>query len=328
MEKIIGMGNALVDVLARLYDDNTLNDMELPKGSMQLIDENKLQRINEKFSSMDTIMATGGSSANAIKALANLGVPTGLIGKIGKDEYGKFFDKTFREIGVCTQLALCELPSGVASTFISPDGERTFGTYLGAAAQLKPDDLQLEMFRGYSYLFIEGYLVQNHDLILRAVQLAKVERLQVCLDLASYNVVAQDRDFFIDLVTNYVDVVFANEEEAVAFAQLTPEASIDEIAKLCSIAVVKLGSKGSIVKKGDNVVRIDATPIENVVDTTGAGDYYAAGFLCGLVGGYSIRKCGRVGSLLAGYVIQSVGTTLPKEQWNEIKLKMQQIFNE
>lgn len=208
MDKIIGLGNALVDALAIIEDDNILTEMQLPKGSMTLIDEDKFLKISEYFSRMETHLANGGSAGNAIRAMACLGAGTGFIGKVSNDFYGNFFRDSLLEHGTEADLLLSTtLPSGVASTFISPDGERTFGTYLGAASTLKAEDLSLDMFKGYAYLFIEGYLVQDHDMILRAIELAKEAGLQVCLDMASYNIVEGDLEFFSLLVNKYVDIV-------------------------------------------------------------------------------------------------------------------------
>ena len=201
MDKIIGLGNALVDVLATLKDDTLLDEMGLPKGSMQLIDDAKLQQINIKFSQMKTHLATGGSAGNAILGLACLGDGTGFIGKVGNDNYLEFFRENLQKNKIEDKLLNSDrLPSGVASTFISPDGERTFGTYLGAAASLRAEELTLDMFKGYAYLFIEGYLVQDHEMILHAIELAKEAGLQICLDMASYNIVANDLEFFSLLI--------------------------------------------------------------------------------------------------------------------------------
>ena len=150
---------------------------------------------------------------------------------------------------------------------------------------MKAEDLSLDMFKGYAYLFVEGYLVQDHDMILRAIELAKEAGLQVCLDMASYNIVREDHEFFSLLVNKYVDIVFANEEEAKAFTGKEPEEALDVIAKMCSIAIVKLGARGSLIRKGTEMVQVQAAPAEKVVDTTGAGDYFAAGFLYGLTCG-------------------------------------------
>ena len=326
MDKIIGMGNALVDVLVRIDDDSLLEKLHLPKGSMQLIQEDTLSEIRKYTSGMKIHRSTGGSAGNTVCALAALGANPGFIGKVGQDETGAFFGDTLRQRGVNALLATCDLPSGIASTFISTDGERTFGTYLGAAATLRAEDLSRKMFAGYNYLYIEGYLLQDHDLMLRAVQLAKEEGLQVCLDMASYNVVEAERDFFDQLIVKYVDIVFANESEALAYTGKTPHEALEEIASKCSIAVVKTGKEGSLVKKGTEVIQLLPCPVDNVLDTTGAGDFYAAGFMYGLTCGYSLEKCVQISTILATAVIQEVGTTLPAKKWDEIKLNIESLL--
>ena len=326
MDKIIGMGNALVDVLVRIDDDSLLEKLHLPKGSMQLIQEDTLSEIRKYTSGMKIHRSTGGSAGNTVCALAALGANPGFIGKVGQDETGAFFGDTLRQRGVNALLATCDLPSGIASTFISTDGERTFGTYLGAAATLRAEDLSRKMFAGYNYLYIEGYLLQDHDLMLRAVQLAKEEGLQVCLDMASYNVVEAERDFFDQLIVKYVDIVFANESEALAYTGKTPHEALEEIASKCSIAVVKTGKEGSLVKKGTEVIQLLSCPVDNVLDTTGAGDSYAAGFMYGLTCGYSLEKCVQISTILATAVIQEVGTTLPAKKWDEIKLNIESLL--
>lgn len=326
MDKIIGMGNALVDVLVRIDDDSLLEKLHLPKGSMQLIQEDTLSEIRKYTSGMKIHRSTGGSAGNTVCALAALGANPGFIGKVGQDETGAFFGDTLRQRGVNALLATCDLPSGIASTFISTDGERTFGTYLGAAATLRAEDLSRKMFAGYNYLYIEGYLLQDHDLMLRAVQLAKEEGLQVCLDMASYNVVEAERDFFDQLIVKYVDIVFANESEALAYTGKAPHKALEEIASKCSIAVVKTGKEGSLVKKGTEVIQLLSCPVDNVLDTTGAGDFYAAGFMYGLTCGYSLEKCVQISTILATAVIQEVGTTLPAKKWDEIKLNIESLL--
>ena len=326
MDRIIGMGNALVDVLVRIDDDSLLEKLRLPKGSMQLIQEDTLSEIRKYTSGMKIHRSTGGSAGNTVCALAALGANPGFIGKVGQDETGAFFGDTLRQRGVNALLATCDLPSGIASTFISTDGERTFGTYLGAAATLRAEDLSRKMFAGYNYLYIEGYLLQDHDLMLRAVQLAKEEGLQVCLDMASYNVVEAERDFFDQLIVKYVDIVFANESEALAYTGKAPHEALEEIASKCSIAVVKTGKEGSLVKKGTEVIQLLSCPVDNVLDTTGAGDFYAAGFMYGLTCGYSLEKCVQISTILATAVIQEVGTTLPAKKWDEIKLNIESLL--
>ena len=269
----------------------------------------------------------GGAPCNVLAMLTKLGHKTAFIGKVGNDHYGDFFRKNLQKNNIEDNLLTSEqLPSGVASTFISQDGERTFGTYLGAAASLKAEDLTLEMFKGYAYLFIEGYLVQDHEMILHAIELAKEAGLQICLDMASYNIVENDLEFFSLLINKYVDIVFANEEEAKAFTGEEPEEALRVIAKKCSI--VKVGANGSYIRKGTEEIKVSAIPVEKVLDTTGAGDYFAAGFLYGLTCGYSLEKCAKIGSILSGNVIQVIGTTISPERWDEIKLNINKVLAE
>lgn len=324
MEKIIGMGNALVDVLIPLQDDSTLAALGLPKGSMTLIDNHKLDEINVLLQQLTPSYVAGGSAGNVVRALVELGGQGGFIGKIANDTFGHHFQSSLASRGVETCLLLSDTqPSGVASTFISADGERTFATHLGAASELKAEELKKEMFEGYHYLFIEGYLVQDHEMISQAIQLAKEAGLIICLDLASYNVVAEDKPFFTQLINNYVDVVFANEQEAEAYTGLKASEAIHEIARQCSIAIVKERKEGTHIRKGTEYIHVDAPDVEVVTDTTGAGDYFAAGFLYGLSMGQPLERCAQIGTLLAGEVIQVVGTELESSTWEKLKLLIQ-----
>ena len=326
MDKIIGLGNALVDILAKMEGESLLDELNLPKGSMQLIDEDKYKMVGKKFATLKTRRSTGGAAGNTIGALAKLGATPGFIGKVGDDELGVYYARTMKRDGVDVHLLKGDLPTGVASTFVSLDGERTFATHLGSAATLRAEDLTRDLFEGYTYLYIEGYLLQDHDLILRAMQLAKEVGLQICLDMASYNIVLEERDFFDLLITQYVDIVFANESEAEAFTGKSAKEALNDIASKCSIAVVKARKDGSYIKKGTECIQVPAPPVKKVVDTTGAGDYYAAGFMYGLTCGYSLEKCAQISTIMAGAVIQVLGTELTKKKWDEIKLNINEVL--
>lgn len=326
MKKIIGIGNALVDTLATLENDELLHMFGLPKGSMTLIGDEEQQRIQACFKSLNATQATGGSAGNTMLALANLGMRPGFIGAVGDDVMGRFFADNCKAKGIEPYLAHLPQQSGIAYTFISPNGERTFATYLGAAAMMSPEDLKEDMLHGYDYLYVEGYLVQNHALILRAMELAKQAGAKVCLDLASYNIVEADRDFFHQLVTEYVDIVFANEEEAKALSGKAPDKALEYIHEMCHIAVVKLGGKGSSAMSDGHKIFAEAMPVEKVVDTTAAGDFYAAGVMYGLMHDCKLEQCAAIGTILAGHVIQAVGTKLDAKVWDEIKLKIKQII--
>lgn len=320
MKKILGIGNALVDVLARVENEGILNELQLPKGSMQLIDTCRYMQIRQRLDTLDTQRTTGGSACNTMLAIANLGGSAGLAGKTGRDEAGRFFADSFESHGVATRLLKHDsLPTGVASTFITPDGQRTFGTYLGAAATLTADDVRREWFEGYHYFYIEGYLVQNHDLIRRAVTTAHEAGLTVCIDMASYNIVQAERDFFGELL-QMTDIVFANEQEAAAFTGADNALhNLEVLSRLCRIAVVKIGKKGVWVRSGHDMTHSPAREVPVVVDTTAAGDYFSAGFLHALSEGGSLQDCAGLGSLLAGHIIEVVGTALPPETWQQIK---------
>lgn len=327
MAKVLGIGNALVDIMTRLDHDQHLDSFKLPKGSMTLVDEILSDKVHLGTQHLERVMASGGSASNTIHGLAKLGVETAFMGKVGRDEYGNFFNEDLVANGINPKLFFSDKSSGKAIALVSPDSERTFATYLGAAIDLSENDLLTKHFGGYDYFHIEGYLVQNHNLIEKAVRLAKENELTVSLDLASYNVVEENLEFLRLLVRQYVDIVFANEEEAKAFTGKNPEEALAEIAKMCDIAVVKVGSKGSWVKKGKEKFLIKSINA-NCIDTTGAGDLYASGFLFGLTKGYSLNTCGKIGSLLAGNVIEFIGAKIHSDRWLAIKEKVRRIQQE
>lgn len=323
--RVLGMGNALVDALTKLKSDDPLEVMGLPKGSMQLINKNELIAISEEIKSLETYHATGGSAANTVCGLAQLGVYAGFIGKTGPDFYGKFYADDLLKNNVISHLLEDSLASGCAMTMISPDGERTFGTYLGAAANLHAADLTPEMFNNYQIFHIEGYLVQNPDLIRKACQLAKNAGCKISLDMASFNVVEANLDFFKELLTEYTDIVFANEEEAHAYTGKQPEEASQLLSEVCEIAIVKIGSKGSIIKRAEETVTVNAISA-TCLDTTGAGDLYAAGFLYGLIQNHPLQICGQIGSLLSGNVIEIMGTKMDNNRWDKIKERINDLI--
>ena len=324
MAKVLGMGNALVDIMTKLESDDTLKKFGLPKGSMQLVDFEKSNTVNSGTVDLEKQIASGGSAANTIHGIAKMGIKTGFIGKVGEDEMGTFFHDDMLNSNIHPQLLKINKHSGKAMALISPDSERTFATYLGAAVELSPDDILSDHFEGYDYFHIEGYLVQNHALIEKAVKFAKENGLKVTLDMASYNVVEENLEFLKVILDKYVDIVFANEEEAKSFTGKEPEEALNEFAKLCEIAVVKIGKNGSLIKKGTEVFKVDSIEA-NPVDTTGAGDLYAAGFIYGLINNYSLDKCGRIGSILAGKTIEVIGPKMDELKWNEVKKLIEEV---
>ncbi|HPV57172.1 MAG TPA: adenosine kinase, partial [Tenuifilaceae bacterium] len=178
-----------------------------------------------------------------------------------------------------------------------------------------------------SYFHIEGYLVQNQDLIRSAVEIAHRKGLKISLDLASYNVVEDNRDFLKEIILKYVDIVFANEEESKAFTGKSPEESLEIIGSITSVAVVKLGSAGSLIKSGDETVNVGIINVD-CIDTTGAGDLYASGFLYGLIKNLPLYKCGQIGAVLSGHVIEVLGPKMDGKRWDNVKKLVEEIENE
>lgn len=326
MKKILGMGNALVDILVKINDDQLLEKYELPKGSMQLVDKEKSQQLINALRHLKYEIASGGSAANTINGLANLDIPCGYIGKIHEDKFGKIFSDDMTSKGIEAVLFNGSQDTGIATTLISEDSQRTFATFLGSAVEMTPEDLKEEYFAGYDYFHIEGYLVQNHELIEAAVKLAKKSGLKVSIDMASYNVVEDNLQFLKKLVSEYVDIVFANEEESKSFTGKEPEAAMIDIAEMCDISVVKVGAQGSMVMTKNEKVSVGVINA-NPIDTTGAGDLYAAGFLYGLANELSLEKCAKLGSLLGGNVIEVIGPKMDEARWAGIKSGVADIIS-
>jgi sugar/nucleoside kinase (ribokinase family) len=319
MKKVLSLGNALVDILVRIADERLLDSLLLPKNCMTLVSESQVNDILAKIAHLEKQETCGGSAANTISGLARLGIGTGYIGKIGHDAYGTFFDGEMKKHGVATRMFYGRAQTGRALGFITPDSERTFATFLGSAVELEGSDLQAELFDGYDIFHIEGYMVQNHRLFETAVRLAKEAGLEVSLDLASFNVVRENIGFLQDMVARYVDILFANEDESMAFSgKNSPHEALITISPQCRITVVKLGKKGSLIRQKDEHHQIGCIPAV-AVDTTGAGDLYAAGFLYGLIHGYPLPVCGNIGSLLSGKVVEVVGAKLDERQWLEVE---------
>lgn len=325
MKSILGIGNALTDILAVLQDDSLLNYYHLPRGSMQHVDRETGEKIWQTLKPMGVQYVAGGSSANTITGTAVLGMPSTFIGKVGDDELGSLFQSDQARNGIRSTLFKGNAASGRAMVFITaPNAERTFAVYLGAAIELVPEDLTLEYFRGHDYFHIEGYLVQNQDLVRRAVELAKEAGLVISIDMASYNVVESNDAFLHDIIENYVDIVFANEMEAEAFTKMQPREALDEIAKICDIAIVKIGKDGSMVKSGDEYHYIEAWPADTI-DATGAGDMYAAGFLFAHAHGLSLKMCGDVGSIVAAKVVEVIGPKIDIPRWKLAKQEIREL---
>lgn len=308
---IFGIGNPLVDLLFKV-DDNVILELDLTKGSMHLINDEKVKSILQKLSSEKFHRSPGDSTANTLAGVANLGGTCCFCGKVGNDSDGLYYEETLTKDGVQNNLSKCSLMTGKVIGLITPDKERTFCVYLGAAAHLEKEDIFEHEIAQSSFLHLTGYQLEDKKLkstALHAMDIAKRHNVKISIDLADPNLILRNQNDLIRIAKKYANVIFVNEKEAEALTGKKPEDAIDEIAGFCEIAVVKLGEKGSLIKSGDKFYRIAGVAI-NAVDTTGAGDMYAAGILFGLTHGYTLDKAGRLASNAAAEVVKQMGARL------------------
>lgn len=329
MKRVIGIGNALTDMLVNLESDAVLKKYALEKGSMSLVDSKLQTEISKSLAGLPYSLSLGGSAGNTIRAMARLGCETGFIGKVGPDTTGDFFEQALENLEVKPIVFRGKERSGKCVALISPDGERTMITHLGAALEMTAEDIHENIFNGFDCVYIEGYLVQNHELIEHVARQAKQKGLKVAIDLASFNIVKENLKFLHRLVEQYVDIVFANEDEALTFSGEDEAVNaLQMISQLCELAIVKIGIRGALIKHQSEVVHVGIMAAAKRVDTTGAGDFYAAGFLYGMCRGLSLRQCGTIGAITAGKVIEVVGTTFGEDAWEDISCLVKKVCNE
>ena len=325
MTKILCIGNALVDHIVRI-DDDMLENFGLPKGSMTLVDQARSRQLRQALKDLPASMASGGSAANTARGLASLGIECGFLGAVGDDDTGQFFYTDLENAGVTGHILEGTVDSGVALTLLSPDSERTFATYLGSALELSAADIESELISGYDLVHIEGYLVQDHELFETILDVAADEGLMISVDLSSYNVVEEHRAFLRNVLPGNVDILFANEQEAAVFTGETdPSKAIRKMNGEFWQIVVKTGAKGCLVSEFEKTWTLPAKPAE-VIDTNGAGDLFAAGYLAGWAFGRSPEECALLGTHCAARVIEVTGTSLTGDTWKEIKSQNAEIL--
>lgn len=323
--KILGIGNALVDVLSKLDSDETLVKIGIQKGAMDMISREQMYVIRKYQANTETTQAPGGANCNTMRAIALLGGQSGFIGKVGDDSLGQFYEEALLNAGVASYLIKTEGPSGACTVFISPDGERTMGTFLGPAPTISPDEITEDVLRNYNCIHIEGYLIVNEELVRETMKKAKRLGLKVALDLANYNIVNAYKGLLEEVIPQYVDILFANASEAEAFTGLPAQEAVKALEKQVDVALVTLGKEGSLIGSHGQFYHVDAEG-GKPVDTTGAGDNFAAGFLYGQSVGASLVQSAQIGSMLSGYVIDVVGPQVPADKWEQIKLKVKAIL--
>lgn len=319
---VLGAGSPILDLLAQV-DDAFISKIDGDKGGMVLVSSGQLETIlNEVPGKVKK--AAGGSAGNTIFGLSRLGVKTSFLGKLGQDDDGRLYSGELAELGGDTSNFLYDDKTHTARclSLITPDSERTMRTDLGAAAGLSAADISEANFKNVSHVHIEGYLLFVGETAMQVLRCAKAAGCTISLDLASFEVVRACKNALPEILKEYVDIVFANEDEANEFCGAIPvEEQAAKLNELCKVAVVKLGSKGCCIKENDLLVKVQAEVVD-AVDTTGAGDLWQAGFLYGMLQGKSLEECGRCGAVLGAEVVKIIGASIPETAWQDIRKRI------
>ena len=316
--ELIGVGSPLVDLLLEVDDAFLEKHVEGAKGGMELVDDVAIAEVL-KSQRKKPLQAPGGAAANTTVGCAQLGIKCAFIGSCGDDDYATYFREALAEHHCEARLvAQPDQHTGHVLSLVTPDAERTMRTTLGAAGMLEPSQFSAETFAGAKVVMLEGYTLFNPELTRAIANAAKDAGCKLALDMASFEVVQANHAILDDLLKNRVDIVFANEDEAAAWHSDGIEAAIYDLAKHCEVAVVKLGKEGAWICQGEERHHVDAQLVE-ALDTTGAGDTWAAGFLAGYIRGLPLDVCGNVGAMASAAVVQVLGAQVPQDAWQPIQ---------
>lgn len=319
---VVGVGSALIDILAH-EDDAFVDQAGAVKGGMTYVDNEAIDRILEQTSHTPAIVP-GGSACNTMVGIGELGGQARFVGKCGNGRMGRLFRSDLKKHGVEPSLFASDSPTGRVLSIITSDAQRSMLTYLGASAETSPAEIAAMPLDGAAIVHVEGYLLFNRELIQAVLESAKKAGAKVSLDLASFNVVEEARDILPDLVAQYVDILIANEDESLAYTGIRDEAgALEALCRHVDLAVLKLGVQGSRIAYQDQRLTVQPHGDGCAVDTTGAGDLWAAGFLFGLVNQMPLALCGDLGSRCGHAVCQVVGANIPADQWQTIRNGME-----
>jgi sugar/nucleoside kinase (ribokinase family) len=319
---VVGVGSALIDILAH-EDDAFVDQAGAVKGGMTYVDNEAIDRILERTTRTPAIVP-GGSACNTMVGIGELGGQARFVGKCGNGRMGRMFRSALLKHGVEPCLFASDSPTGRVLSIITPDAQRSMLTYLGASAETSPSEIAAVALDGAAIVHVEGYLLFNRELILTVLESAKRAGARVSLDLASFNVVEEARDILPDLIAQHVDILIANEDESLAYTGIRDEyGALEALCRHVDLAVLKLGERGSRIACQDRRLTIKSFGDGSAVDTTGAGDLWASGFLFGLVNQMPLAHCGELGSRCGHAVCQVVGAHIPAEQWLTIRNGME-----
>ena len=322
MEKkydIFSIGNALVDLIIQ-SSEKKLEKFGMHKGGIIFLEEKKAKDMIDFILKDEPQIIPGGSSANVISMANNLGSKTFYGGKVGNDILGEQFEEVLKKEGIETRIEKDNLHTGTAITAITPDKERSFAVYLGASTRLKEENIDFEALKESKLIHIEGYQFYDknlRNLILKIAKIAKENNVMISFDFSSYDLVEQHRSELKFFIEEYVDIIFANEEEAESYTGKNPDESVEEFSKIVKIAIVKIGEEGSLIKTKGEFYKINGVKTD-IIDTNGAGDAYAGAFLHSYVQEKSISECGNLASFAAAKIVSSSGARLQTSIKEEI----------
>ncbi len=309
---VFGIGNALMDFLIQVHP-NELVDLDLNKGEVHFVDKSHSDKILDKLKHYDMKIAPGGSIANALYGVALIGGNVVFCGTVGKDEHGAIYEQKLTSPNLKAALRAVDThKTGHAITFITPDAERTFAVHLGASVEIEKEHVFFDDLKNSKIIHVEGYQLGQEnvrDVCIHAMEFAKNNGIKVSIDVNDPAIIKNHDEIIKRVVKRYADIVFANKEEALLMFGNDLDESIGELSKISDIVVVKLGKEGSIVRNKEKIYNIKPHS-RKAIDTTGAGDMYAAGFLYGISKGYTLDQCGNIASYLAAEVVTKVGARL------------------
>ena len=308
---LIGLGNAIVDIIVNI-EDEFLEINNLDKGSMNLINSYESQDLLKDCKVIKQI--SGGSSANTVVCLAELGNSVQFIGRVKNDKFGNFFSSDIKKSKAIFKTPPTNEGASTAHSIIliTPDAQRTMCTYLGASIEFEPKDIDFSLLKQSKYLYLEGYLWDSElakNAFLEAAKIAQLSNTKIILSLSDSFCIDRHRESFLELIANYVNIVFCNEAEVLSLFKKDKLANCQrDLSSLCELVIVTLGGNGSLIINKNDIEVIKSFTKDKVIDTTGAGDIYAGGFIHGLINNYSLKKCGEIGSICAGQIITQLGS--------------------
>lgn len=322
---VYGIGNPLIDIIASV-EEKDLEKLGKYKGSMHLIDEAERAVILDLIKDREIHYQCGGSCPNTLISLSHFGCKTVVSGKVGYDDFGSEYIRNLEKSGAVSNLVQDNGPTGSSIILLTPDSERTMNTYLGVNRMYKPENVNEDLLRQASYFYFTGYMWDTEDqkaAILKAIDISKKNDVKIVFDVADPFAVGRYRDDFIRLIEEHVSILFANEEEArMLYGSDDIETNLKRFEKHTDIVSIKLGKKGSVTASSGKSHFLDITPV-SAIDTTGAGDMYAAGFLYGLINGCPPEKAAEYASLVAAEIVQVRGAQFSEEGYRQVSSRLQ-----